>query len=88
LKRTDSFLKGLLKRETFVFISRNLEHIEIVETTTLFGKWTVREETREVYLPNLKTMDKEKLRVIADAYTELHEAARRLKNDQIRRTIS
>jgi hypothetical protein len=79
MKRTESLLNGLVKKETFVFISRNLEHIELVETTTLFGFWNVREVTREVYLPNLKTLDPEKLRVIAEAYEELHEVSRRLK---------
>jgi hypothetical protein len=79
MKRTESWCKGLVKKETFVFITRNLEHIELVETTTLFGRWTIKEETREVYLPNLKTLDPEKLRVIAEAYEELHETTRRLK---------
>jgi hypothetical protein len=79
MKRTESWFKGLVKKETFVFISRNLEHIEITETTTLFGRWTVREDTREVYLPNLKTIDPNKLRVIAEAYMELTEVSRRLR---------
>jgi len=51
MKKTRTLLKGLIKQETFVFISRNLEHIEITETTKFF-KWTVKEETREVYLPH------------------------------------
>jgi hypothetical protein len=76
MKRTESWFKGLVMKETFVFISRNLDHIEISEVTTLFGgRWTVRETTREVYLPNLKTIDPDKLRVIAEAYSELHETA-------------
>jgi hypothetical protein len=90
MKRTESLLNGLIVKETFVFISRNLEHIEIVETKKLFGRFIIREEIREVYLPHIKDIEKnrEKLVVIADAYTELHETARRLRNDNIRRTIS
>jgi hypothetical protein len=91
MKRQESLLNGLIVKETFVFISRNLEHIEIVETKKLFGRWTIKEVTREVYLPQIKHIEKnrENLVVIADAYTELHEATRRLKKfDNIRRTIS
>jgi hypothetical protein len=79
MRRTESWFKGILKRETFVFISRNLEHIEIVETTTLFGRWTIREETREAYLPRMKATDKEKLRVIAEAYDELQDAIKHIR---------
>jgi hypothetical protein len=78
MKKTRTFLKGLVKQETFVFISRSLEHIEFTETTKFLG-WTVKEETREVFLPHLKTLEDPKLKVIADAYRELHEISRRLK---------
>jgi hypothetical protein len=85
MRKIESWLNGLVKRETLVFIDRNLEHIELVETTTLLGFLNVKEETREVFLPNLKTIDPEKLRVIAEAYSELHETARRLKRfDNVR----
>lgn len=81
MRRTESWLNGLVKKETLVFIDRHIEHIEIVETTTLFGFWNVKEETREVFLPNVKITEKGKLRVIVEAMLELQETAKKLKED-------
>jgi hypothetical protein len=81
MKRTESWLNGLVKRETLVFIDRHIEHIEIVKTTTLFGFWNVKEETREVFLPHTKITEKGKLRVIVEAMLELQATAKELKEE-------
>lgn len=71
---------GLMKRETVVFFSKKYDHIEIIETTTLFGFWKVKEVNREVYLPDVKITEQGKLRVIADAFKELHDFITELRN--------
>jgi hypothetical protein len=81
MRRTESWLKGLGKKETEIFISKKLNHIEIFVTTTLFGRWVVKEDHREVFLPDLKTLEQGKLRVICEAYLELHEIAEKLKEE-------
>jgi hypothetical protein len=81
MRRVETWFKGVLKRETEVFISRRIDHIEIVKTTTLFGHWTVKEETQEVFLPDVKFTDKGKLRVIAEAYLELQQIGKELKEE-------
>jgi hypothetical protein len=55
------------KKEILIFISKNLQHIEIDEKTTLFG-FVWREETREAYIPRMDGTEKDKLRVIAESY--------------------
>jgi hypothetical protein len=80
MRRTESWFKGLLKRETEVFISKKIDHIELVETTTLFG-FKIKEDAREVFLPNVKITEQGKLRVIAEVYTELHNIAKQLKEE-------
>jgi hypothetical protein len=82
MKRVETWFGGLGKKEIYIFISRKIDHIEIQEVTTLFGK-KVKEETREVFLPDLKITEQGKLRVIVEAYTEIHEIARRLLNDKV-----
>jgi hypothetical protein len=79
MRRLESWFKGLLKKEKEVFISRKFDHIEIVETTTLFGRWKVKEEVREVFLPDLKITEQGKIRVIVEAYTELHSVITELR---------
>lgn len=81
MRKVESFLNGLVKKETLVFFSRQLDHIEIVETTTLFGFWHVKDVTREVYIPAIKEVEKGQLQVIADAYLELHESLLILKEE-------
>lgn len=83
MKKTESWLKGLVKRETIVFLSKNLDHVEIIQTITLFGFWNVKEETREVFLPDVKITEQGKLRVIADAYKEMHEVITELRKGGI-----
>lgn len=84
MKHIDTWFRGMVKRETYIFVSKKVDHIELNEITTLFGKWKVKEEVREVFLPDLKLMEQGKLRVICEAYTELHELARRLsRHDKI-----
>lgn len=80
MRIVDSWFWGIFKRKKLVTISRDLRWIEIEEITTFF-KWTIREDFREVYLPNLKEVKQENLRVIAEAYTELHEVARKLQEE-------
>lgn len=82
MNRTKSWFSGLVKQETIIFITRNLEHIEIIQTTKLFGFWIIKEEVREVYLPNTRQTDSEKLKVIADVYFELREIAYKLLEEE------
>jgi hypothetical protein len=79
MRKVQSWFKGLVKKEKLVFISKRIDHIEIVETTTLFGKWVIKEETREVFLPDLKITEQGKIRVIVEAYTELHSVITELR---------
>lgn len=60
------------RHEKFITITRDLHWIEIEEVTS-FLWWKIKEETREVYLPNMKELKSENLLVIAEAYKELHE---------------
>jgi len=84
MKKTQNFLKGLFRKESFVFISKSLEHIELVTLYSIFGKWVVYEVSREVYIPQLKADDTDGLLVIVEAYTEIQEAAKELKEfDQV-----
>lgn len=78
MRRTETLLKGLIVKETEIFFSRKLDHIEICVTTLLFGRWLIKEESREVYIPDLKTLENGAIRVIADAFVELDTIARRL----------
>jgi hypothetical protein len=80
MRRIEKWFKGLFKKEKEVFISRFFDHIEIYESTVLFGHFILKEETREVFLPDLKITERGKLRVITEAYTELNEITRRLKS--------
>jgi hypothetical protein len=82
MKHIEKWFFGLWKRETDVFFSKRFDHIEIWETTTFFG-WKVHEEMKEVYLPDLKTLDQAKLRVIAEVYTELHSVITQLRDGGI-----
>lgn len=83
MRRTENILNGVLKKEVAVYISRSIDNIEIVETIVLFGVWTVKETIREVYLPNVSSTEPDKLRVIADAYEELHATAIQLLKEEL-----
>jgi hypothetical protein len=80
MKRVEKRFGGLWKRETEVFLSKRFDHIEIWSTTTVLGRWKIREEVKEVFLPDIKTLEQAKLRVIAEAYTELHSIITELRN--------
>lgn len=83
MKRTVNILNGVVKKETTVFISRTADNIEIVETLSLFGIFTLMERSREVYLPNVSSTEPDKLRVITDAYQELHDTALMLLREEM-----
>jgi hypothetical protein len=77
--KVKSWFNGLVKKELQIFFSRPFDHVEIVESTILFGVWTIKEEAREVFIPHADIRDKAQMRVIADALTELHETLKRLE---------
>ncbi|MEH7116943.1 hypothetical protein V7128_05880 [Neobacillus vireti] len=79
MNHVESWFKGLVKKETFIFVSKKLDHVELNEITTLFGRFKVKEEVREIFLPNLKITEQGKLQVLVEVYMELHELARRLR---------
>lgn len=77
--RVEKWLHGLVKKETEVFFSRRLDHIEIVETTKVFGYWKIFEDTREVFIPNTDIRNQAQMKVIADAFSALYETLQRLE---------
>lgn len=79
MHRKETLLWGLVKKECWVFLDKRIDNIEIVETTTLFGRWVIREEVREVFVPDIEVTDTLEIRVFGDAYRELHEFIRRLR---------
>lgn len=69
---------GVYKREKKVFISLNLQHIEIYECVKLFGI-KVWDREKEVHIPPLTKLSKENLQTIYEAYEELFETIKEIK---------
>ena len=80
MKRLEVYWLGFLVKEIDIFISGDLRHIEITESWKLLGL-TLRETSREAYIPNVNLRDTQGLQVIAEAYLGLRDVAEKLKEE-------
>jgi hypothetical protein len=71
-------LFGMYQRGKQIFVSLNLQHIEIYEYRKLFGI-TVWDREVEVHVPPLAKLEKDNLQVIYEAYEEIWNVTKELK---------